>query len=95
MFKSDFNEVYKDLLEVIGHSSDLQKLKQTKVQENTGLFRDNWTKRQAGETIGRQHERVAMNGTSYLRKAENREEWRRLVVKSTVVPQRSARLQDR
>ena len=30
-----------------------------------------------------------------LRKAENREEWRKLVVKSTVVPQRSARLWDR
>ena len=30
-----------------------------------------------------------------LRKAENCEEWRKLVVKSTVVPQRSARLQDR
>ena len=28
-------------------------------------------------------------------KAENREEWRKLVVKSTVVPQRSARLRDR
>ena len=28
-------------------------------------------------------------------KGENREEWRKLVVKSTVVPQRSARLQDR
>ena len=27
-------------------------------------------------------------------KAENREEWRKLVVKSTVVPQRSARLRD-
>ena len=27
--------------------------------------------------------------------AENCEEWRKLVVKSTVVPQRSARLQDR
>ena len=27
-----------------------------------------------------------------LRKAENREEWRKLVVKSTVVPQRSTRL---
>ena len=27
-----------------------------------------------------------------LRKAENREEWRKLVIKSTVVPQRSARL---
>ena len=30
-----------------------------------------------------------------LRKAENREEWRKLVVKYTVVPQRSARLRDR
>ena len=30
-----------------------------------------------------------------LRKAENREEWRKLVVKSTMVPQRSARLRDR
>ena len=30
-----------------------------------------------------------------LRKAENREEWRKLVLKSTVVPQRSARLRDR
>ena len=30
-----------------------------------------------------------------LRKAENREEWRKLVVKSPVVPQRSARLRDR
>ena len=29
-----------------------------------------------------------------LRKAENREEWRKLVVKSTMVPQRSARLRD-
>ena len=30
-----------------------------------------------------------------LRKAENREEWKKLVVKSTGVPQRSARLRDR
>ena len=30
-----------------------------------------------------------------LRKAENRVEWRKLVVKSTVLPQRSARLRDR
>ena len=29
------------------------------------------------------------------RKADNRDEWRKLVVKSTVVPQRSARLWDR
>ena len=30
-----------------------------------------------------------------LRKAENNEEWRKLVVKSTVVPQRPTRLRDR
>ena len=30
-----------------------------------------------------------------LRKAENREKWRKLVVKSTVVPQLSARLRDK
>ena len=30
-----------------------------------------------------------------LRKTENREEWRKLVVKSAVEPQRSARLCDR
>ena len=30
-----------------------------------------------------------------LRKAESREDWRELVVKSIVVPQRSARLRDR
>ena len=30
-----------------------------------------------------------------LRKAENRQKWRKLAVKSTVVPQRSARLRDR
>ena len=31
---------------------------------------------------------------SRLRKAENREEWRKVVVKSTVVPQQSVRLRD-
>ena len=30
-----------------------------------------------------------------LQEAENREEWRKLVVKSTVVPQQSARLRNR
>ena len=34
---------------------------------------------------------LALNG----RKAENREEWRKLVVKSTVMPQRSAILRSR
>ena len=36
---------------------------------------------------------LALNGI--LWKTENREEWRKLVVKSTVVPQQSARLLDR
>ena len=38
---------------------------------------------------------LALNGILLLRKAENLEEWRKLVVKSTVVLQRSARLRDR
>ena len=38
---------------------------------------------------------TGLEGNILLRKAENREEWRKLVVKSTVVPQRSARLLDR
>ena len=40
-------------------------------------------------------ERTGLEWNILLRKAENREEWRKLVVKSTVVPQRSARLRDR
>ena len=35
---------------------------------------------------------IGLEWNSILRKTENREEWRKLVVKSTVVPQRSARL---
>ena len=43
--------------------------------------------------LGRLPQRVAgLEWNIILRKAENREEWRKLVVKSTVVPQRSARL---
>ena len=38
---------------------------------------------------------TCLNGISYYGNPENREEWRKLVVKSTVVPQRSARLRDR
>ena len=38
---------------------------------------------------------LALNGINYYEKAENREEWRKLVLKSTVVPQWSARLRDR
>ena len=38
---------------------------------------------------------LALDGTPYYGKAQNLEEWRKLVVKSPVVPQRSARLRDR
>ena len=58
---------------------------------------------QGGRRRGRQRkqwedntkERTSLDWNIILRKAENREEWRKLVVKSTVVPQRSARLRDR
>ena len=54
---------------------------------------------QGGRRRGRQRKRWEDNIKEWtglpwnitLRKAENREEWRKLVVKSTVVPQRSAR----
>ena len=58
---------------------------------------------QGGRRRGRQRKRWEDNIKEWtglqwniaLRKAENRAEWRKLVVKSTVVPQRSARLRDR
>ena len=58
---------------------------------------------QGGRRRGRQRKRwednikewTGLEWNIMLRNAENREEWRKLVVKSTVVPQRSARLQDR
>ena len=58
---------------------------------------------QGGRQRGRQRKRWEDNITDWtslewniiLWKAENRKEWRKLVVKSTVVPQRSARLWDR
>ena len=58
---------------------------------------------QGGRRRGRERERCEDNIKEWtgpewnilLRKAKNREEWRKLVVKSTVVPQRSARLRDR
>ena len=58
---------------------------------------------QGGRRRGRQRKRWEDNIKEWtglewnitLRKAENREEWRKLVVKSTVVPQRSARLRER
>ena len=58
---------------------------------------------QGGRRRGRQRKRwednikewTGLEWNIILRKAENREEWRKLVVKSTVVPQWSARLRDR
>ena len=57
---------------------------------------------QGGRRRGRQRKRWEDNSKEWtglewnilLRKAENSEEWRKLVVKCTVVPQRSARLRD-
>ena len=53
---------------------------------------------QGGRRRGRQRNRWEDNikeRNILLRKAENREEWRKLVVNSTVVLQRSVRLRDR
>ena len=58
---------------------------------------------QGGRRRGRQRKRwednikgwTGLEWNIVLRKAENFKEWRKLVVKSTVVPQRSARLWDR
>ena len=62
----------------------------------TGNSRRRETKRQTEETMGRQHQRVTgLEWNTILWKAEHREERRKLVLKSTVVPQRSARLRDR
>ena len=47
------------------------------------------------EKADRENERKTMEWNIILRKAENLEEWRKLVVKSPVVPQRAARLRDR
>ena len=58
---------------------------------------------QGGRRRGRQRKRwennikewTGLGWNTILRKAENREEWKKVVVKSTLVPQRSARLTDR
>ena len=52
--------------------------------------------RQAEEEVGRQHE--GMEGLEFAksqRAVEYRGKWRKLVVKSSVVPQRLSRLRDR
>ena len=58
---------------------------------------------QGGRRRGRQRNRwednikewTGLEWNIILRKAENSKEWRKLVVKSTLVPKRSARLRDR
>ena len=58
---------------------------------------------QGGRRRGRQRKRwednikewTGLEWNNILRKAENREEWRKLVVKSRMVPQQSGRLRDR
>ena len=58
---------------------------------------------QGGRRRGRQRKRwednikewIGLEWKTLLRKAENREEWRKLVEKSTVVPQQSARRREK
>ena len=52
--------------------------------------------RQTEEEVGRQHQGMDRPGVRQVpRLVENREKWRKLVVKSSVVPQRPSRLKNR
>ena len=55
--------------------------------------------RQTEEEVGRQHQGMDRLGVRQVlefgRSLENREKWRKLVAKSSVVPQRPSRLRDR
>ena len=54
--------------------------------------------RQTEEEVGRQHERMDRPGVRQVPEGsgeENREKWRKLVAKSSVVPQRPSQLRDR
>ena len=52
--------------------------------------------RQTEEEVGRQHQEMDRPGVLQVPRAvENREKWRKLLVKSSVVPQRPWRLRDR
>ena len=52
--------------------------------------------RQTKEEVGRQHQGIERPGVRQSQRAvENREEWKKRVVKSSVVPQRPSRLRDR
>ena len=105
------NEEVRDRIKnVIGQYEDLTSVKRCKlkwyvhVTGSPGLAKtipqgtvQGWRRR------GRQRKRwednikewTGLEWNILLRKVENCEEWRKLVVKSTVVPQRSARLRDR
>ena len=51
--------------------------------------------RQTEEEVGRQHQGMDRPGVRQVPEAvENREKWRKLVAKSSVVPQRPSRLRD-
>ena len=50
---------------------------------------------QTEEEVGRQHQEIGLEFGKSQRAAENREKWRKLVVKSSVVPQRFLWLRDR
>ena len=52
--------------------------------------------RQTEKEVGRQHQGMDRPGVVKSQRAvENRGKWRKLVVKSSVVPKRSSRLRDR
>ena len=52
--------------------------------------------RQTEEEVGRQHQGMdRLEFTKSLTAVENREKWRKLVVRSSVVPQRPSRFRDR
>ena len=93
-----------------GRWLDLTSVKKRKLKWYGHVTRSSWLDKtilqgtvQGGRRRGRQRKRWEENIKEWtglernvlLRKTENREEWRKLVVKSTMVPQRSARLRDR
>ena len=63
---------------------------------STGWGGGRETRRQTEETMGRQHQRVDWLWMEHhTAESENREEWRKLVVKSPVVPQTVSLIRDR
>ena len=92
---------YEDLLTAVkrrklkqyGHVTRLSGLAKTVLQGTAQGGR--WRGRQRKQWDDNIKEWTGLEWNIILRKAENREEWRKLVVKSTVVPHRSARLRDR